>query len=140
MFGADIDYAMLHKLYKRETKPGGTRCSPAKCIGTDKRLVIGDPEWTHILALDVARGDRKVETLHYKALRLHAAARNAQQALPEDPGDGGRRGGSRLTVEEVVGLLDRPIGLGRPTIGQPRSESVVRNAGPEYGARSPRTQ
>ncbi len=31
-FGADIDYAMLVKMYGQET-PGETRYSPAKCIG-----------------------------------------------------------------------------------------------------------
>jgi len=41
-FGADIDYAMLIKMYGQET-PGEARYSPAKCIGTERRTINGKP-------------------------------------------------------------------------------------------------
>ena len=46
-FGADIDYAMLVKLYGAE--PGAERrYSPAVCIGAEPRVVQGRPDPKHI--------------------------------------------------------------------------------------------
>jgi IS1 family transposase len=41
-FGSDIDYAMLIKLY--ESSQEETRYSPAKCNGTHKKEISGNPE------------------------------------------------------------------------------------------------
>jgi IS1 family transposase len=46
-FGADIDYAMLVKLYGA-TPEGETRYSPAKCLGTRTDVKVGDPDPEHI--------------------------------------------------------------------------------------------
>ena len=48
VFGDDVDYAMLVKLYGAE--PGGEkRYSPAKCIDAQRRVIItGDPDKKHI--------------------------------------------------------------------------------------------
>ena len=47
VFGDDVDYAMLHKIYGAE--PGGEkRYSPAKCIGAQKRRVTGQPDPDHV--------------------------------------------------------------------------------------------
>ncbi len=44
-FGADIDYAMLHKIYGSATGAGDERrYSPAVCTGIDKRVVTGRPD------------------------------------------------------------------------------------------------
>jgi len=43
VFGADIDYAMLVKLYGHDMS-GETRYSPAKCVGTNSRIVTGYPD------------------------------------------------------------------------------------------------
>ncbi len=43
VFGTDIDYAMLVKLYGTEPS-GEARYSPAKCIGTNSRVVMGYPD------------------------------------------------------------------------------------------------
>jgi len=43
VFGADIDYAMLVKLYGAEPS-GEARYSPAKCTGTNSRVVTGYPD------------------------------------------------------------------------------------------------
>lgn len=46
-FGAEIDYATLHKIYGASEETVG-RYSPAKCIGTDCKVVQGDPDPKHI--------------------------------------------------------------------------------------------
>jgi IS1 family transposase len=40
-FGADIDYAMLVKIYGKEQEE--VRYSPAKCIGSHSQVITGDP-------------------------------------------------------------------------------------------------
>ena len=45
-FGADVDYAMLVKIYG--DTPGAGRYSPGVCIGSDKRPVEGAPDPKHI--------------------------------------------------------------------------------------------
>ncbi len=45
-FGADIDYAMLIKLYASTQEE--TRYSPAECIGCETRRIMGNPDPKHI--------------------------------------------------------------------------------------------
>jgi IS1 family transposase len=45
-FGADIDYAMLIKVYG--DTPGAGRYSPGECIGAEKRRVEGRPDMDHV--------------------------------------------------------------------------------------------
>ncbi|MFC1916195.1 IS1 family transposase [Chloroflexota bacterium] len=47
VFGADIDYAMLVKMYGAEPS-GEARYSPAKCVGTNSRVVTGHPDTSKI--------------------------------------------------------------------------------------------
>jgi IS1 family transposase len=47
VFGADIDYAMLVKLYGAEPA-GEARYSPAKCTGTNSRVITGKPDTSKI--------------------------------------------------------------------------------------------
>ena len=56
-FGADVDYAMLIKLYG---KGGGdaspeTRYSPSECIGTRMEVVEGNPDEAHVSTAYVER-------------------------------------------------------------------------------------
>lgn len=53
-FGGDVDYAQLHKIYgaSEETE---TRYSPAKCIGSDCKVVSGVPDPKHISTSFVER-------------------------------------------------------------------------------------
>ena len=53
-FGADIDYAQLQKIYGAPNK-NETRYSPAKCIGTDMKVVSGNPNPKHISTSYVER-------------------------------------------------------------------------------------
>ena len=43
VFGDDVDYAMLQKIYGAEPH-GEKRYSPAKCIGAKKREITGKPD------------------------------------------------------------------------------------------------
>jgi len=47
VFGADIDYAQLVKLYGQEPE-AEKRYSPAKCVGTEERIVQGFPDISKI--------------------------------------------------------------------------------------------
>jgi IS1 family transposase len=46
-FGADIDYAMLVKIYGAE-RAGEARYSPAQCMGARKAAITGSPDRAHI--------------------------------------------------------------------------------------------
>ena len=54
VFGADIDYGMLVKLYGKE-KEGEARYSPPKCIGARRENVAGNPDRKHISTSFVER-------------------------------------------------------------------------------------
>jgi hypothetical protein len=45
VFGNDVDYAMLHKIYGASPEE---RYSPARCLGAEKRKMIGNPKTKHI--------------------------------------------------------------------------------------------
>lgn len=53
-FGADIDYAMLQKIYGASME-NETRYSPATCIGCDMKVVSGDPDPSHVSTSFVER-------------------------------------------------------------------------------------
>jgi IS1 family transposase len=54
VFGDDVDYAMLQKIYGAEPH-GEKRYSPAKCIGAQKRQITGEPDAKHISTSYVER-------------------------------------------------------------------------------------
>ncbi|WP_137044688.1 DDE-type integrase/transposase/recombinase [Pseudolabrys sp. FHR47] len=47
VFGADVDYAMLNKIYGAAPS-GERRYSPAVCIGAQKKRVTGNPDVRHV--------------------------------------------------------------------------------------------
>jgi IS1 family transposase len=53
-FGADIDYAMLRKIYGTTTE-NDTRYSPATCLGCEVKTISGDPNPKHISTSYVER-------------------------------------------------------------------------------------
>src|SRR4030042_296428 len=55
VFGIDIDYAMLVKVYGKTTKEEETRYSPATCMGTETHVVRGNPDPKHISTSYVER-------------------------------------------------------------------------------------
>ncbi len=47
-FGADIDYAMLVKLYGASSDGAKGRYSPAECVGARKERIAGNPDRRHV--------------------------------------------------------------------------------------------
>src|SRR5438445_1822397 len=56
-FGADIDYAMLQKIYGAPSDAEMRRYSPATCIGCKTAVVTGDPDPSHISTSFVERSN-----------------------------------------------------------------------------------
>lgn len=54
-FGGDADYAQLQKIYGAPTDAEQRRYSPAKCIGSDMKVVSGDPDPAHVSTSYVER-------------------------------------------------------------------------------------
>jgi IS1 family transposase len=47
-FGADIDYAMLNKIYGASSDGAKGRYSPAECVGCRKERIEGKPDMAHV--------------------------------------------------------------------------------------------
>ncbi len=47
-FGADVDYAMLNKIYGASPEAAKGRYSPAECIGARKERIEGKPDMAHV--------------------------------------------------------------------------------------------
>jgi IS1 family transposase len=56
-FGADVDYAMLVKLYGTAPEAAKGRYSPAECIGTRKADITGRPDADHVSTSYVERSN-----------------------------------------------------------------------------------
>lgn len=54
-FGADVDYAMLVKLYGKSPEGPQRRYSPAECIGARKDRIEGEPDEKHVSTSYVER-------------------------------------------------------------------------------------
>ncbi len=129
-FGADIDYAMLVKLYGEEPE-GQKRYSPAKCIGTEKQVIQGNPDAKAISTSHVERQNltmrmcmrrftrltngfsKKLENhilalalyfIHYNFVRPHKTLANP---YPRTPAMAAGISDHIWTVDEIVRLLER---------------------------------
>ena len=56
-FGADIDYAMLNKIYGASPESAKGRYSPAECIGVTKQRIEGNPDPKHVSTSYVERSN-----------------------------------------------------------------------------------
>lgn len=128
-FGSEIDYAQLHKIYKKETRPDESRYSPARCVGLDQRVIQGRPNPKHISTSYIERQNltmrmgmrrftrltnafsKKAENLaaavalhfmHYNFVRTH---KSLSQDHPTTPAMAAGIADHVWTVEEIVGLL-----------------------------------
>lgn len=54
-FGAEVDYAMLIKVYGQSPEEGQRRYSPPECIATEKNVIQGDPDKAHVSTSYVER-------------------------------------------------------------------------------------
>jgi IS1 family transposase len=125
-FGGEIDYAMLIKLYGQDPE-NERRYSPAHCIGTETRTVVGLPDPEHISTSYVERQNltmrmgmrrftrltnafsKKLQNLeaavalhfmHYNFVRVH-------QTLKTTPAVAAGVADHEWRMAEIVALLDR---------------------------------
>ncbi|WHZ23507.1 MAG: hypothetical protein OJF47_002619 [Nitrospira sp.] len=125
-FGADVDYAMLDKIYNAPPQEGQVRYSPADCCGTRKVKVKGNPDITKVSTSFVERQNltmrmsmrrmtrltnafsKKLENqahavalhfMHYNFCRVH-------QTLRVTPAMEAGISDHVWTLEELAGLLD----------------------------------
>jgi IS1 family transposase len=68
-FGADVDYAMLVKLYG-ESADKDKRYSPAECIGCRKSAIEGNPDPKHISTSYAERSNLSMRTFMRRFTRL----------------------------------------------------------------------
>jgi len=128
VFGTDIDYAMLVKLYGTEPS-GEARYSPAKCMGTNSRVVMGKPDTSKISTSFVERQNltmrmsmrrftrltnafsKKIENLehtvalhfmYYNFTRPHQTLANP---YPRTPAMAAGVSDHIWTIEEIVSLV-----------------------------------
>lgn len=131
-FGRDIDYSMLIKIYGAPEERD-TRYSPANCIGTENRPIMGRPDPNHVSTSYVERQNltmrmsmrrftrltnafsKKVENLE-AALAIHYMNYNfcrVHKTLGTTPAVAAGVSDHEWTIEEVVGLLvERENSLG----------------------------
>lgn len=127
-FGADVDYAVLVKLYGNDSEPE-KRYSPAPCTGAAPRTVTGDPDPRHISTSYLERPNlsmrmgmrrftrlnnafsKKVESLacavslyfmHYNFARPHETL---SMPYPKTPAMAAGLTNHVWTLDEIVGLL-----------------------------------
>ena len=125
-FGANIDYAMLVKIYGNSPEGGEVRYSPAQCMGARKAVQTGKPEFKHISTSFVERQNltmrmsmrrftrltngfsKKVENhehavalhyMHYNFCRIHKSLR-VTPAMEAGVSD------HVWTIAELIALLD----------------------------------
>jgi IS1 family transposase len=128
VFGIDVDYAMIHKIYANSGDSG--RYSPPVCIGCQKRTMTGDPDPEHISTSYVERanltmrmhmrrftrltnGHSKKLAMHQHAVALHFLYYNfakIHETLRVTPAMAAGIATSPWTVADIVNLLERAEG------------------------------
>jgi IS1 family transposase len=127
-FGADIDYAMLQKIYGA-VNDGEARYSPAKCIGCDMKVVSGDPDPKHVSTSFVERqnltmrmhmrrftrltnGFSKKLSNHRHSVALHYMFYNycrVHQTLKVTPAMEAGLTNHVWSLEELCALMPKPV-------------------------------
>ena len=126
VFGTEVDYSMLVKIYGTELEANEVRYSPPKCLGGRKQDNIGNPDAKHVSTSYVERQNltmrmsmrrftrltggfsKKIENhgyslarhyIHYNFCRIHKSLR-VTPAMESGVSD------HVWTVEEIAALLD----------------------------------
>lgn len=125
VFGEDVDYAMLVKIYGADPQ-AEVRYSPAKCLGAEKKPKIGNPELDHISTSYVERSNltmrmhmrrftrltnafsKKVEN-HAAAIALHTMYYNfirIHQTLKVTPAMAAGVTDQLWEMDDLVGIVE----------------------------------
>jgi IS1 family transposase len=70
VFGGDVDYAMLVKIYGEVPEAAKGRYSPAECIGAKKERIEGNPDMAHVSTSFAERNNLNVRMHSRRMTRL----------------------------------------------------------------------
>lgn len=128
-FGADIDYAQLQKIYGAPMDEEVRRYSPARCIGSDMKVVSGNPDPKHVSTSFVERQNltlrmsnrrftrltnafsKKIDN-HRHSVALHYMYYNfcrVHQTLRVTPAMEAKLTDHVWSLEELCALLPKPV-------------------------------
>ena len=128
-FGMDVDYAQLQKIYGAPMDEEVRRYSPARCIGSDMKVVSGNPDPKHVSTSFVERQNltlrmsnrrftrltnafnKKIEN-HCHSVALHYMYYNfcrVHQTLRVTPAMEARLSDHVWSLEELCALLPKPV-------------------------------
>ncbi len=128
-FGLEVDYAMLQKIYGAPSDEEQHRYSPAKCIGSDMKTVLGYPDPEHVSTSYVERqnltlrmsqrrftrltnGHSKKAANHAHAVALHYMHYNfcrIHQSLRITPAMESGLASRVWSVEDLIALMPKPV-------------------------------
>ncbi len=126
-FGGQVDYSMLVKLYGSAPE-ADKRYSPAECIGTKRRKVMGNPDPAHVSTSYVERSNLTVRMMNRRFTRLtnafskklenhehafslfsmHYNFARVHKTLRVTPAMEAGVANRVWSMEEIVGLLETP--------------------------------
>jgi hypothetical protein len=129
-FEGDIDYTQLVKIYGADPTEDKRRYSPAKCIGTERNWITGDPDPDHVSTSYIERQNltlrmnqrrftrltnafsKKIENhaaavaLHFQFYNFARPHKSLKNPYPRTPAMAAGVADHIWTLREIAGLLD----------------------------------